>query len=131
MPTTYTPNETAALLLEVTRGRTAAQADAEFAAAVDLAVMASQGYLAKLRRLAGISQDTLAETLGCSQAAVSQWEAGNKPVDRSVALRWHALARALEAQLVSAGALRVQLPENAANRAPAAAAVPMPALARS
>ena len=48
--------------------------------------MVAQGHLSRIRRLAGISQDVIATTLGCSQAAVSQWERGVVPPDPALAL---------------------------------------------
>ena len=95
----------------------------------DLTTMVAQDHLARIRRLAGISQDVIATTLGCSQAAVSQWERGVVPPDPALALRLHSLVRALEASLVAEGkwAQPMDVP---GNWSPPPAVVPAPVVKR-
>jgi len=129
-PKPLVANQTTALLLDAAKAGTDATRSAERLALADLQAMVEQGYIARIRKLAGVSQDVLAATLGISQAAVSQYERGIVPTDPAVALSLHSLVRALESVLVAEGKL-AQRAEHPQNWSPPSPVVPAPHLVRS
>jgi len=69
----------------------------------DVVEMLDAGYTRKLRERCGITSASMAETLGCAEAEVADWERGIEQPRFDLALRLQALMRELERQLIEDG----------------------------
>jgi len=95
-------------LLATSRALLADELLATSRALLDVRAMLAAGYVRRLRELAGVSQQSLAQVLGCTQAIVSEWETGTKKPGAELGLRLHAVMRELEQRLIAEGRLQMQ-----------------------
>ena len=72
-------------------------------ALLDVREMLAAGYLRRVREAAGVSQQAVADALGCSQPCICDYENKVTTPGVELGLRLHALIRKLEAQLVEDG----------------------------